>query len=362
MGDIYIYNGCGCGCGGKGGSGGMLPGGAGDGGGSDLLVEDPPPGTVASGASACDVVTTIVPYVIQQSYEYLVNIQNALDSGENPVDATAEATDIIIPGDFMSDAVDILTDLAAESYNGAIAAFDDSDFVLQAQEIWWDVHRDKSRWNAITRSDLRKWARRLPITWSIPLSGNFTSPRFVMGILVELMNVSKISRRLIVAKGTGESGLCEYLASTIGETYTPPVAELLPPGYDAGFSADGAEYGISILADTDLNSDPTAEYELPAGTVAFYVENYEEPDGGTGYEIQNNGTTWNIGLNTSAMWTSFDESQTWRFEFNNAYPHNGLETVQQGSDDATPLVAPGTATVVKTFKQMLYRAVIVVQL
>jgi hypothetical protein len=230
MGDIYIYNGCGCGCGTGCQSTGSV--GSGDNGTGSLSGQPDLEGSFTPGGdrvTLCDTATSLVPYLISQFREFVNTVDSTLDAGGDLVDliggTTIGAIDLT---DISNNTIEFLSDLLGTVAEPAIDVFDDSDFVLRAQEIWWSTFSGRTDWTSVSRDDIRLWASRLPITWGNILTAQAVSPRLVAYSIAAILDMPKVNRQLRVAKGTAETGLCEYLASQNGETFTPnPTVE--PP-------------------------------------------------------------------------------------------------------------------------------------
>lgn len=233
MGIINIYQNCGCGCGcGSGGSGGSSgsggsggPGGSG-GSGDDLFGGDGIGG--AAGINKCDVASYILPYVLDQAQEWFDAMDNYIASGGNVLDFFEEGTDAIDPTD-ITPAIASGLKAIVEALGGSVEQIrdmlTDTDFLLEYQESWWRATSEDNvmtgRITELTRADLRKGNRYIPLTWGSAIDGAIVLPRVTLDLFFSIINMKKVNRRLLFAQGQANTALCSYLANQIGETYEP---------------------------------------------------------------------------------------------------------------------------------------------
>lgn len=259
--NIYQNGGCGCGncgCGGSSGGGSSASGG----GNSDFNDIGTGGGGVgdvggARGVTKCDVASYMLPYVISQGKEFFDEMNNYLNTGADISDFFEEASGFFDASDITPVLVSGFKSVV-DNLNGnveqIIDVLEDTDFLSEFQESWWRATSDDGaltgKISNLTRADLRRGNRHIPLTWGSVVDGAIVLPRVVLDLFFSIINMPKVNRRLTLAEGQANATLCEYLAAQIGDTYTPPVSpgSVAPPDFTGllSFTGDSVTYDIEI--------------------------------------------------------------------------------------------------------------------
>lgn len=261
--------------------------------------------TTEGGATSCDVVTQVVPYIASQMSEIAQDIQQAVNTGTNIADGIAGFGDIIpVSGDAAEEAVNLWNRILENGPDNIRSMLEDTDFVFRLQQEAFVVLNGRPRGFQLTRSDLRAIMRRMPIFWGNPLQDSYVpAASVVLQLFAELLNLEKINLRVFLSAGNGDANLCAYLASTRGLDYTPPNA--LPSGDAAATPVPiGSQYIAYELGDLGFLSTTGQQSSIGTypNTIAV-VFRFGETPGGTGPRQINFKTADADGGSTSAWGT-----------------------------------------------------------
>lgn len=232
---INVYEqGCGCGgdcgCGGSSGGGGSFGGGQSGGGGASgswLVEPDQTVVAVPEGITQCDFATTTMPLVLDSIKEFVQVIDDNAENLQEAVDAAAAASDTstLWIGDIGAALGEVVSGVIAAGSAAILAMLLDNDFRLRVQTAWIRAHGADGYITSVTRQDFFDTTRYLPLVYNqLNAPGTILSPRVLFPIFWRILNINKVNSRLIIAKGTGQTGLCEYLYAEANMTYTAPTA------------------------------------------------------------------------------------------------------------------------------------------
>lgn len=256
-GDIYIYQGC---C--PDGTGGMLVGG--DNTGADQGGGDVPLG---SQATKCDIATYLLPYINSQALEWLQAVDTAITNGATAVDAiVGQTVSIFDPTEIGTTFIDNLAEILAISLDALIVAFEDVDMLLRVQGNWWGKST-ATHYNTFTRSDLTRVGSSYPLIWGVV---NTVSPRLFMEIFTRFADVNRVATHVLLARGQANTALCEYLAESNGEQYTPNQPADDNVNLEYFFQDGGKNYrAVQVKKDTQYGTGQFVDYGYFENVVGF---------------------------------------------------------------------------------------------
>jgi len=292
-GTINVYEGCGCGCGesssGGGGQtfGGGSSSGGGGAGGSWLVEPDQNMVAVPEGITQCDFVTTTMPLVMDSLTEFVRVIDDNAENLQEAVDAVIQYTDTfqqLAPflGDIGAGTGELVSGVIGAGSAALLAMLSDNDFRYEVSEAWLRAHGTDGYITQITRQDFFDVTRYLPLTFLQPNA--IVLPRLIFPLFWRILNINKINSRLIIAKNTGQDGLCQYLFAGAGLEYAPPITQDSVPD-PAGFPTEAwlLSQGYAWAHVYDLRDAPFVDNTSFNWTLNAFDEQQGEWLDGEGY-------------------------------------------------------------------------------
>lgn len=247
---VNIWDGCGCGCGcgnssgGSGTSGRQLLPGSND---SFTSTPDYSGGGIPNGITQCDFVTTTLPLVLDSLAEFVRAVDDNSENLQGAIDAIFELGDTatLVIGDVANSAGELATAVLAAGSAAILTMMLDNDFRYEVQTAWLRAHGTDGYITEVSRQDFFDTTRYLPNFFSA--GSALVLPRVIFPILWRVLNINKVNSRLVIAQGTGQMGLCEYLFSQANLVYTPPTAGTLPPPL-----FNDVDWGMAYTVEGDL--------------------------------------------------------------------------------------------------------------
>lgn len=161
-------------------------------------------------ATACDLATTLVPYLVRSVADMVESVHLASELGDNANKWAADtAGSFGLIGGFISGGIEFFSQVDDLQYEATMLLLNDETFMHDAQSSFL---RQFSAYDgsAITRTQLLAWSAKLPlIRGVVPVSTVFASA-------MAIANMEAVNRNARLARGTGNTELCNELVASSG--------------------------------------------------------------------------------------------------------------------------------------------------